>query len=105
MRLRPSSLSVLMNRSTTAMLPYLATAPKSNSGLAFFDALATVEKDCDRNYWMDAPQSIEYGVADKILEKLGEGGMSRNHLRIPPCGMSSRDFADPVERSETGGAA
>ena len=32
----------------------------------------TVEKDCDRNYWMDAQQSIEYGVADKILEKIPE---------------------------------
>jgi ATP-dependent Clp protease, protease subunit len=32
----------------------------------------TVEKDCDRNYWMDAKQTIEYGVADKILEKIPE---------------------------------
>ena len=32
----------------------------------------TVEKDCDRNYWMNAQQSIEYGVADKILEKIPE---------------------------------
>ena len=32
----------------------------------------TVEKDCDRNYWMDAQQTIDYGVADKILEKLPE---------------------------------
>ncbi len=32
----------------------------------------TVEKDCDRNYWMDAQQTIEYGVADKILEKIPE---------------------------------
>ena len=32
----------------------------------------TVEKDCDRNYWMDAQQTVEYGVADKILEKIPE---------------------------------
>ncbi len=32
--------------------------------------LKKVEKDCDRNYWMDAQQSIEYGVADNILEKI-----------------------------------
>ncbi len=32
----------------------------------------TVEKDCDRNYWMTAQQSIDYGVADKILEKIPE---------------------------------
>jgi len=31
-----------------------------------------VEKDCDRNYWMDAQQTVEYGVADKILEKIPE---------------------------------
>lgn len=34
--------------------------------------LATVEKDCDRNYWLDAQQTIDYGVADKILEKIPE---------------------------------
>ena len=28
--------------------------------------LATVEKDCDRNYWINAEQSVEYGVADSI---------------------------------------
>ncbi|MHC5083250.1 MAG: ATP-dependent Clp protease proteolytic subunit [Planctomycetota bacterium] len=28
-----------------------------------------VEKDCDRNYWLDAEQSVEYGLADKILTK------------------------------------
>jgi len=32
----------------------------------------TVEKDCDRNFWMDAQESIEYGVADAILEKIPE---------------------------------
>jgi ATP-dependent Clp protease protease subunit len=34
--------------------------------------IKTVEKDCDRNYWMDAQQTVEYGVADKILEKIPE---------------------------------
>ncbi|KPK77189.1 MAG: hypothetical protein AMJ79_04175 [Phycisphaerae bacterium SM23_30] len=34
--------------------------------------LATIEKDCDRNYWMDAQQAVEYGLADKILEKIPE---------------------------------
>ena len=32
--------------------------------------MPTVEKDCDRNYWMNAEQSVKYGVADKILEKI-----------------------------------
>jgi len=34
--------------------------------------LETVEKDCDRNYWMDAQQAVDYGVADKILKKIPE---------------------------------
>jgi len=34
--------------------------------------LDVIEKDCDRNYWMDAQQSVEYGVADKVLEKMPE---------------------------------
>ena len=34
--------------------------------------LATVEKDCDRNKWLNAAQAVEYGVADQILEKMPE---------------------------------
>lgn len=34
--------------------------------------MATVEKDCDRNYWINAEQSVEYGVADSILEVMPE---------------------------------
>lgn len=34
--------------------------------------IKTIEKDCDRNYWMDAQQSVDYGVVDKILEKIPE---------------------------------
>lgn len=30
---------------------------------------AQVEKDCDRNLWLEADESIKYGLADKILEK------------------------------------
>jgi ATP-dependent Clp protease, protease subunit len=29
-----------------------------------------VERDCDRNKWLDAEESIEYGLADKILERV-----------------------------------
>ena len=32
--------------------------------------LATEEKDCDRNRWMNAEEAVEYGVGDKILEKV-----------------------------------
>lgn len=34
--------------------------------------LAVVEKDCDRNYWMTAQESVEYKVADKVLDKMPE---------------------------------
>ena len=46
--------------------------------------LATVEKDCDRNFWMNADEAVEYGVGDKILEKVPQnesdsnGGSSAN---------------------------
>ncbi len=32
----------------------------------------TIEKDCDRNYWLEADQALEYGIADSILEKAPE---------------------------------
>ena len=32
--------------------------------------LAIIEKDCDRNKWLDAVEALEYGLADKILERL-----------------------------------
>lgn len=32
-----------------------------------------ITKDCDRNKWMDAQESIEYGLADKVLEAMPEG--------------------------------
>lgn len=35
--------------------------------------LATIEKDCDRNKWLDAPEAIEYGIADTILERVPDG--------------------------------
>jgi len=32
-------------------------------------ALEQVEKDCDRNKWLDAGETIEYGLADSVLER------------------------------------
>jgi len=29
----------------------------------------SIEKDCDRNLWLEADESIAYGLADKILQK------------------------------------
>ncbi len=31
--------------------------------------IAQLEKDCDRNKWLDAEESVEYGIADKIIQK------------------------------------
>ncbi len=31
-----------------------------------------VEKDCDRNLWLEAGEAVEYGLADKILQKAPE---------------------------------
>lgn len=30
--------------------------------------LAKIEKDADRDYWMDAKEAVDYGLADKILK-------------------------------------
>lgn len=32
-----------------------------------------VEKDCDRNKWLDAKESLAYGLADVILERMPQG--------------------------------
>jgi ATP-dependent Clp protease protease subunit len=31
-----------------------------------------IEKDCDRNLWLDPMESVEYGLVDKILERQPE---------------------------------
>ena len=31
-----------------------------------------IEKDCDRNLWLDADEAIHYGLADRILQKAPE---------------------------------
>jgi len=31
-----------------------------------------IEKDCDRNLWLGAEEAIEYGLADKVLQKAPE---------------------------------
>jgi ATP-dependent Clp protease protease subunit len=31
-----------------------------------------IEKDCDRNKWLDAHEAVEYGLADTILERAPE---------------------------------
>jgi ATP-dependent Clp protease protease subunit len=31
-----------------------------------------VERDCDRNKWLDAAEAVEYGCVDKVLERMPE---------------------------------
>jgi ATP-dependent Clp protease protease subunit len=31
-----------------------------------------IERDCDRNKWLDAAEAVEYGCVDKILEYIPE---------------------------------
>jgi len=31
-----------------------------------------IEKDCDRNLWLDSTEAIEYGLADRVLQKAPE---------------------------------
>jgi len=33
-------------------------------------SIEQVEQDCDRNKWLDARGTIEYGLADSILERM-----------------------------------
>jgi len=32
--------------------------------------LAKIEKDVDRDFWMDAKEAVEYGLADKVITKI-----------------------------------
>lgn len=32
--------------------------------------MAVIEKDCDRNKWLDAREAIDYGLADTVLERM-----------------------------------
>ncbi|MBT5465036.1 MAG: ATP-dependent Clp protease proteolytic subunit, partial [Candidatus Marinimicrobia bacterium] len=46
---------------------------KLNKMLARFckKRVSQIEKDADRNYFMSAPEAVEYGIVDEILEKRG----------------------------------
>jgi ATP-dependent Clp protease protease subunit len=34
--------------------------------------MSEVEKDCDRNKWLEAGEAIDYGLADVVLERMAE---------------------------------
>jgi ATP-dependent Clp protease, protease subunit len=42
--------------------------------------LATVNKDCERDYWLDAEQAVAYGTCDKILTRIPDS-MAANHKK------------------------
>jgi len=35
-------------------------------------SMEEIEKDCDRNKWLDAQGTLDYGLADQILERMPE---------------------------------
>ncbi|GAB4428398.1 MAG: AAA family ATPase [Anaerolineae bacterium] len=77
---------------------YLATAPKSNSGFAFFDALAAVEKEREA----DVPNHLRDGNRDSADFGHGKGYLYPHAFRdhwvaqqyLPP-GMQGRAFYQP----------
>jgi ATP-dependent Clp protease protease subunit len=40
---------------------------------------AQIEKDCDRNLWLDAEEAIKYGLADRILQKAPKIGKNKEN--------------------------
>ncbi|NQV35967.1 MAG: ATP-dependent Clp protease proteolytic subunit [Phycisphaeraceae bacterium] len=40
--------------------------------------LDKIEKDCDRNLWLNAQETLDYGLADKILQQAPEIGRSKD---------------------------
>jgi ATP-dependent Clp protease protease subunit len=37
-------------------------------------AVEQIERDCDRNKWLDAQEAVQYGCVDRVLDRLPEGG-------------------------------
>ena len=80
---------------------YLATAPKSNSAFAFFDALAVVEKEREG----EVPTHLRDGSRDKEGFGHGEGYLSppayRDHWvaqQYLPAALQGRTFYDPGDQ-------
>ena len=38
----------------------------------------TISKDCERDYWLHAEESVEYGVVDQLLEHIPDS-MAQGH--------------------------
>ena len=37
--------------------------------------METIARDCERNYWLDAEEAVQYGVADRVLKHLPDSLM------------------------------
>ena len=37
-------------------------------------AVDQIERDCDRNKWLDAREAVEYGCVDRVIDRIPEGG-------------------------------
>ncbi|MFH1567186.1 MAG: AAA family ATPase [Gemmatimonadota bacterium] len=80
---------------------YLATAPKSNSGFAFFDALATVEKEGDAevpNHLKDASRDSEgfgHGANYLYPHAYRDHWVAQQYL---PASLSGRVFYTPSDQ-------
>ncbi|HNX25890.1 MAG TPA: ATP-dependent Clp protease proteolytic subunit [Phycisphaerae bacterium] len=40
--------------------------------------IETIEHDCDRNKWLDAIEAVEYGMIDKVLDRMPETKKNEN---------------------------
>jgi ATP-dependent Clp protease, protease subunit len=45
--------------------------------------LSRIEKDTDRDYYLDGKGAVEYGLADKVLTNLNELGMFKTEKKEP----------------------
>ncbi|HET6429761.1 MAG TPA: ATP-dependent Clp protease proteolytic subunit [Phycisphaerae bacterium] len=43
-----------------------------------------IERDCDRNKWLDAQEAVNYGCADKILQRMPELAPGKPHDENEP---------------------
>lgn len=41
-------------------------------------SVETIEQDCDRNKWLDANEAVEYGMIDRVLDRMPETKKSEN---------------------------
>jgi len=41
-------------------------------------SISTVERDCDRNKWLDDGEMLEYGLIDKVLEQMPRSSAARS---------------------------